>query len=224
MTTTLKEDKQTLGNDIRPYPLFTIEQTIRINSQEIINEIQSNIKKLIEVSVNKDFLQTKLSICAKSLRDSGVQHTGFRLSIPSTVFGELSENFTWLFDIEGNSDLGTLEKNTYERAKSLKVKDSYSEDSLINIRMHTLFSLDEDMLNVYDNFYQQLNGNKEAAILLTSLAFYDLENLSKNRKEDLLLVDHMYAMDNINDRWLACLNISVEYIKPNNNYMSHLMH
>lgn len=225
MTNTLKEAKQSLGNDVTPYSFFAIEKDPKFNIQEIISEVHNNIQKMLELADTKKFLQTKLNICSKSLRDSGVQHVGFRLEVPSTIFGELSEVFKWTFDIEGNSDVCSLQKNMYERAKKLKLKEeSFNETNIKNTRIYSLFSLEEDILNVFDNFYQQLNGNEDAAILLTSLAFYDMENLSQHRKEDSLLIDNMYNIDNVNDRWLACINIVAQYIKPSNEYMSHLMH
>lgn len=206
---------------------FLTEKSIRnMDTQELSVEIQKNIKIWENIASQSNFYQMKLVVGSSALRDCGVNHVGFKIQIPSTVFGDLYENFMWTFDIEGNTDTTKLHSFVYE--KSLEIENKQSNDfeiSLNGIRMHSLFILEDYMRDIFNLIDQQLNYcSEEKALLLTSLAFYEMETLSSLRKEDYLLYNDMYDLSNINDRWIACMNVKANYIKPTIGYLPHLVH
>lgn len=226
MARTLKESNISLNKETSNHSLFDDNNYRLMNARDLFNEVEQNIHAWSEYSSREDFSQMKLTLGAETLREAGTQHIGFEVEIPSTVFGELSEKFQWCFDIEGNSDIGNLEERIYKKAQLLKEKadnDIGLNDTFV--RMHSLFGLETEIKTIFNLIDQQLNYKvPEKALILTSLIFYDLELLSSKRETDYLLIDNMYNLSNPNDRWLACMSISAQYIKPSNNYMSHLMH
>lgn len=226
MAHTLKESNISLNKEKSTHSLFDQNNYRLMNVRDLFNEVQQNIHAWGEFASREDFYQMKLTLCSEALREGGTQHIGFQVEIPSTVFGELSEKFKWSFDIEGNSDVGNLEERVYKKAQILKEKAEnhmYSTDTFV--RMHSLLGLENEIKQVFNLIDKQLNYKvPEKALILTSLIFFELELLSSKRETDYLLIDNMYSLSNPNDRWLACMSISAEYIKPSNNYMSHLMH
>lgn len=226
MARTLKESVISLNKEKSKHSLFDEQNYRLMNTRDLFNEVQQNIHAWGDFSSREDFYQMKLTLASEALRESGAQHIGFQVEIPSTVFGELSEKFQWSFDIEGNSDVGNLEERIYKKAQALKEKEEnhiHSDDTFV--RMHSLFGLEQEIKEVFHLIDKQLNYKvPEKALIITSLIFYELELLSSKRETDYLLIDNMYNLANPNDRWLACISISAEYIKPSNNYMSHFMH
>jgi hypothetical protein len=195
-----------------------------LDAQELSVEIQKNIKIWNEISNTPNFYQTKLTVGSAALRESDARHIGFQLQIPSTVFGEIYENFVWTFDIEGNSDINKLSNIVYDHASRIKNKQNITKE-YSGTRMYSIMSLEHEMKTVFNIIDGQLNYiNDEQALLLTSLAFYEIEKLSNNREEDYLLFNDMYNLSNANDKWIACMNVQANYTKPTVNNMFHLMH
>lgn len=226
MENTLTEIKSSLVQHTDNTTLL-LEKSIRLmDAQELSIEVQKNISILQERASNTNFYQTKLTVGSAALRESEVNHISFTLEIPATFFGEIYEKFTWAFDIEGNSDVGKLENIVYEQTLRIQNKTANAQEkNLTGVRMYSLLALDEKMKEVFDTIDAQLNyTSDEYALLLTSLAFYEMELLSSQREEDYLLHKDMYNLSNLNDRWLACMNVQVKYIRPSVEYMSHLVH
>lgn len=163
--------------------------------------------------------QRKLVVGSTILLQNNLTTINMETSVPSTIFGEISENLSWRFTIEGNSDLKKLANHIEEQTKYINSLSKDNEHELVTkYKINHLIDRKNEIYNSFKQIYSQLNPKLEQsvndAILLTSLAFLELEQLSIDRNSYYMLHNNMYSLSNFLDTWIACMDVQIKYIKP----------
>lgn len=192
-----------------------------MNMQDILIEIQKNISILQDNSTHPNFLKAKLSIGSEALRECNINHVGFNVQIPSTVFGEIYEKFTFKFDLEGYSDSKKIKNIPLIEPEIMED----NQEEIFDSRMYSLYGDNTLIEGIFNIITSQLNSfDLDFSISLTALAIYEIESLSKHRYKNSLLCQQMYNLDNPSDQWMALLNVKACYTKPTFKMIPTLMH
>jgi hypothetical protein len=183
-------------------------------------QIQHNIGIINSLRSQQDFNQVKMAMASNILRSAAKNKVEIHYQISSTVFGELQENFTWTFQIEGKTDTPQLEALAEERTKQWNAMEHNNPVSVE--RFSNIFHDDYLIQYIFEQVSEQLgHDNMEHIIFMSALILFDLECLSAMRQSDMLVYLELFNQENYLDTWLSCLDVHIDYLKPLSDFSSY---
>lgn len=187
-----------------------ISSTMKPSIEEghLVN-IQNNIDIWEQYQSHPNIIQKKLIQTTSLLQKENINFFSFEIKIPSTYFAGVEEKYSFSFNVEDSFN---------------QIKDSNIEKPIdkiqLNLNYHRVNSIyDMNIIDVIFNSLQDrlVHTDCESIEILTSLIVFEMENLSKYRKENLEISQEMFSIDNPHIKWLSKINIKSQF----NDYSLH---
>ena len=175
---------------------------ISIEENHLIN-IQNNIEIWETYQSHPQINQKKLTQTTFALQNAGISSLPITITIPSTYFGGLEEVYTIELKTDShNSEYTHPAINDFDPIK-------------INKDHHRVSSV-YDMHNVIQMTFNALskmlpNNDLESLEILTSLIIFEIEQLSKSRTSDIVILQEMFSIENPHIKWFSSLKVKSKF-------------
>lgn len=190
-------------------------QNVCIEDRHLSN-IHDNIDIWEKFQTHPQILQKKLTQTTAILQNENLQSFSLNIKVPSTYFAGVEENYTVVFGLD------SLSNN--------QVNDFMNEENSIRLdlnyhRMSSIYDMNQVIQFVFNMLQQKLpKTNTESLEIVTSLIVFEIEMLSKQRKDGVNLTQQMFSIDNPHFKWTSSIDIKARFSDYQSSYVTKYYH
>lgn len=185
-------------------------------AKKLTDKIKDSIMFFRRLFNQPNYEGIKHALLYQELHKADIDYLELDYSFEPTVFGQLNENFRWIFQFENDSDT----KKTLKKVIDYKISiinennENYNEKSG-SLRYSSLLRQEEQIKNVFNLVRAYMpEMENDNTLAMCALILLDLEKMSSTRQYNYLSYEKMYNSSDPLVKWTTCLMIDAVYNKP----------
>lgn len=201
-----------------------MEISTQVDSQHIVIEdnhlvnIQGNIDVWEKFQHDEQITQKKLIQTTSILQSEGLQSFALNITIPSTYFAGVEENYSIQFKLD----------NAFNSPKELNYLMEDIEPIKLDLNFHrinSIYAMNHVIQVIFNLLKQKLSHTDlDSLEVLTSLIVFEMENLSKYRNSNTEISQEMFSIENPHVKWVSKINLKSVFNDYSLNHVTKYYH
>lgn len=189
-----------------------------INKDDLVEIIIDNaIKYVHALAHHPNFVQIQDKIFSYVMRAGNMSELEITLNPSPTYFGYTKESMHWKFSVSNkNSDQKNFDLDVMYKKMQKYQEDNDEKEEVPPVRLQKILFQKNIVYNIYEQILKKSPFlSKKQAVALASVIIFDLEYMSANFQKVFFVCLENVSEDNKFDTWTSCLDITIDYEKPN---------